>query len=59
VEEKEKGENGIGPLEGLSQKEFPVEIKDQIQTCCRILVFVKIQGFGSKTKRFKHFQTKI
>jgi hypothetical protein len=32
VEEKEKGKN-----EG--QKEFRAEIRDQIQTCCRILVF--------------------
>jgi hypothetical protein len=39
VEEKEKGKNGIGPLEGLDKNEFRVEIRDQIQTCCRILVF--------------------
>jgi hypothetical protein len=49
---KKRGKNRIGPLEGLGQKEIRVEIRDQIQTCCRILVFEKIQGFGSKTKRF-------
>jgi hypothetical protein len=28
---KKRGKNGIGPLEGLGQKEFRVEIRDQIQ----------------------------
>jgi hypothetical protein len=36
---KKRDKNGIGPLEGLGQKEFQAEIRDQIQTCCRILVF--------------------